>query len=395
MAKIECAICKEQIHAVQTHLKNHPEWTMEMYKDKYPDAPLLSDEAAQKIKEHEQTKLNMAGSVTAIASARPMTSIKRPLNEVFGLGAAKAALSARGQPIMITTLGDAASDILREQIPTEDKRYIPDIDLLKNVIMGLELNMPVWLYGPAGVGKSSLPRYIAAKTHRPMLRVNHTINTEESHLVGQYVVENIIDPVSKELRTITRWQDGPLPYAMKHGLLYLADEMDRCPPGPLSVYQAVLEGEPLYIKEAPPEHRLVKPHANFRFVATGNTNGSGDETGIHQATLLQDAATIERFSLVLKVEYMPAEQEIAIMMAQAGLVEADAKRLRDFCEQIRKGHPNDFSLTIGPRVAINIGKIGIAKGSFMAGVALAFANRLPEVQREAALSIAQRVFASA
>jgi cobaltochelatase CobS len=206
------------------------------------------------------------------------------------------------------------------------------------------------------------------------------------------VVENVVDPVSGELKTITRWQDGPLPFAMKHGYLYLMDEYDRCHPAALSVYQAVLEGEPLYIKEAPPEMRLVHPHKNFRMIATGNTNGSGDETGMFNATMMQDAATIERFGIVEKIDYMPEKQEIAVLVAQAGLSEEHAKKLRAFCETIRRGHPTEFSLTIGPRVAINIGKLGIARGSFMAGVALAFANRLPETQRQAALSIAQREF---
>lgn len=49
---------------------------------------------------------------------------------------------------------------------------------------------------------------------------------------------------------------------MKHGWMYLADEYDFAQPNVLSVYQAVLEGKPLYIKEADAANRVIKPHPN-------------------------------------------------------------------------------------------------------------------------------------
>lgn len=69
---------------------------------------------------------------------------------------------------------------------------------------------------------------------------------------------------------------------MKHGWVYLADEYDFAFPQILGVYQPVLEGEALVIKEATPEWRRITPHERFAFIGTGNTNGSGDETGLYQ-----------------------------------------------------------------------------------------------------------------
>ena len=82
----------------------------------------------------------------------------------------------------------------------------------------------------------------------------------------------------------TVFELGPLPYAMKHGMVYCADEYDFAEPAVLSIYQSVLEGKPLIIKEADLENRVIKPHPNFRFCATGNTNGAGDSFGLYQGT---------------------------------------------------------------------------------------------------------------
>ena len=57
------------------------------------------------------------------------------------------------------------------------------------------------------------------------------------------------------------------------------------------------------------------------------------------------------------------------------------------------GFPNIVSLTIGPRVAINIARIGMMKADFVEGAMYAYCNRLPEAEKEAALSLAKRVLA--
>ncbi len=66
---------------------------------------------------------------------------------------------------------------------------------------------------------------------------------------------------------------------MKNGWVYLADEYDFAFPQILGIYQPVLEGEPLVIKEATPDWRRVAPHKRFAFIGTGNTNGSGMKRG--------------------------------------------------------------------------------------------------------------------
>lgn len=419
---IDCKLCGEKIHAVRTHLRDHhKDWTVARYEEEFPDAELLSKEAQEAIEKAKREQassqgkaevkstgtggkvLKMAGATkheeAASGMAEPVTTVRSTLvnfHEAFKLGASnKLAFSqATGKPIKLTAL-DRSSVGEEYLIPEFDEGYIPDIEILKSLLIALELNIPAYVYGYAGLGKSTLWELICAATNRPIYRVQHTINTEESHITGQMVVENDVDPVSGELRPKTKFQLGDLPIAMLTGGVFLADEYDRGHPSVLSVYQAVLEGKPLHIKDAPPEYRLIKPHPQFRFVATGNTNGAGDESGLHPSTMVQDAATFERFGVVERVSCLPPEQEVAMLSAKTGCTKKHATQVVRFANKIRENaFPSEVSLFIGPRVLINIVKIGMRRSSMLKGVELCYANRLPESERKAALDYAQREFKS-
>lgn len=391
MSKITCQICGAQEHSIQLHLKSaHPEVTIEQYKLDYPDAPILSAEASARIAARMAEKADpllsvaMAGGegATVTVMTPPTGSVKEAMHELFELGAVKAAMNTRGEPIPITKLvmhGNPYADM----VPDIDKAYVYNVELLKTVLMGLELNIPIYLWGHAGTGKSSMLEQVSARTNRPYLRIQHTANTEESHIVGQMLANE----------RGTYWEPGPLMLAMKHGWVYNADEYDYAHPSVHAVYQPVLEGKPLVTKEAPPEWRVVHPHKNFRFVATGNTNGSGDETGLYIGTNLGNAANYSRFGITEQVEYMSKKMESLILCGQAGLVKEDADKLVEFATEVRKAFDaGNIGSTIGPRELIYAGTLGLRRGSWRSGLNLAFINRLTKTDRETVSGIAQRMF---
>lgn len=388
--KIECGICGARIHAVQKHLRDdHPEISLEDYKRDYPEAPLLSESAKRIIEERQRAAAVQAAAPSKVemvsAAVVPLhkggSMSKCALHDTFKLGKVKAALNARGDgiPISVFERGGEHDDY----VPDIDSAYIFNINLLKTVMLGVELNMPVYLWGHAGVGKTTIIEQICAHTGRPWIRVQHTGNTEESHILGQWTVRN----------GETVFELGPLPTAMINGWVYVADEYDFAFPSVTAVYQSVLEGKSLIIKEAPKELRIIRPHANFRFVGTGNTNGSGDETGLYQGTNLQNAANYERFAIVERVEYMPKAQEEAILINQTGIMKEDAKKLVDFATQIRDAYDSKkVTMTISPRTLIYASKLGMARNDFKVGLSQSFVNRLSSVDRETASAIAQRIF---
>lgn len=401
--KIICKIDGAQTHSISMYLrKNHPEITVEEYAAKYPGEPLVSpyaqhlldekakaaEDATVVAKEAVTAKaVEMVGTAEAPAASvstlvKPGSLTKQPFHEVFGLGKIKAALSSRGDEIPITVLS-AHEPANQAFVPKANDTYVYDIDELKNAIMAIDLNIPCYIWGHKGTGKSELWEQIAARTNRPHFRVQHTGNTEESHVVGQWTVKG----------GQTVFELGPLPLAMKNGWVYVADEYDFAMPSVLSVYQAVLEGKPLVIKEADVENRVIHPHPNFRFVATGNTNGSGDETGLYQGTTLQNSANYDRFGMVVHKKYMAAAAESLILQKRLKMVPADADKLVSFANSVREAYDaSKISETISPRTLIFAATIGIKRGSFVQGVTLSYINKLTKIDAEAVKGMAERIF---
>lgn len=382
-SKITCQVCGELCHSIQIHIKEAHlgEITLDEYKEEYPDAPLLSEMAKAKVQAKLEEKVNkteMKSEASSVVSLKMAT--KKAMHDIFGLRKSASVLNSKGDPIMISVL---PSHDYQELVPNRDENYVFPVDILKVALMGLEMNIPTFLYGHAGLGKSTIWEQIAHATNRPMIRVQHTGSTEESHILGSMCANE----------HGTYFEPGPLAMAMKYGWLYLADEYDFAFPQVMAVYQPVLEGKPLIIKEAPSEWRVVKPHKDFRIVATGNTNGAGDDTGLYQGTNVQNAANFERFGIVEEVPYMDKREETKIVMQQARLKKEHADLIAQFAKLVREAfRDKKIGYTIGPRVMINIGKLWIARGSAMQGAKLAFINRLPESDRQVVTDLAQRVF---
>jgi len=381
--QIVCEECGAKIHAVHLHLKSdHPNMTLDEYKEKYPGKPLLSATAIAAVKKREAEKAAQAAAGVSVSENTPLVAKKVVFHDLFGLGKNPATLSASGKDIMVTQCAPLPEH--QSMVPEIDPNYVFNLDVLKTLMMGLEMRIPTYLWGHAGTGKTTIYEQIAAYTRRPLFRVQHTANMEEEHIVGGWRLRD----------GKTHFELGPLAMAMKYGWLYMADEYDFGRPEVTSVYQAVLEGKPLVIKEADPENRVIKPHPDFRIVATGNTNGQGDETGLYTGTNLQNSANYERFGVVQKMDYMAKELEERLVSQQGKIPMADAKKLVDFAKRIREEFDGGrLGNPISPRSLIYAAKIGVGKRDFKAGLALAFINRLSSTDREAAQQVAQRVFA--
>ena len=87
-------------------------------------------------------------------------------------------------------------------------------------------------------------------------------------------------------------------------------QIDITDPATLCGLNSILDGSPLCIPENQGE--LIKPHPMFRFVATANSNGRADDTGLYQGVLAQNLAFMDRFWVVM-VEYPTKEAETALL----------------------------------------------------------------------------------
>ncbi|PZR92070.1 MAG: porphyrin biosynthesis protein [Stutzerimonas stutzeri] len=406
--KILCQIDNQRVHSIQGHIKkaglDAPEkggWSIEKYEREFPGAPKFSQYMLAAIKKREE---ELAAAKAAPQSSAPamfqqsastnqswrstteLTSGERMFHELFELGNAKGAMSSRGLPIPVRVMS-GHDDLALTYLPDVDKRYVFNIDLLKKVIVGLELNKPIYLWGYHGTGKTTILEQACAYTRRPFIRKQHTINMQESDVLGQWTVRD----------GNTEFQLGPLPMAMINGWVYCADEYDFAMPSVTAVYQPVLEGKALLISDAPSMFRKIVPHPNFRFVATGNTNGVGDETGLYQGTLVQNAANYSRFGITEEVTYMSASEEISVLVSRCAIDKVNAGKIVKLANEVRKMfREGQITMTVSPRELINAVELGIAfQANWDLGLKLAFANRLSRVDRKVVGDYSQRLFGTA
>lgn len=390
--KVICQLDGQPVHVIQTYLKkSHPAVSVEQYREQYPDAPMLSEAAKKALEkkraeasEDKSLKASMAG--VSAAKVVPIHSKRVPdygirsadvvklINNVRGIG------DSTSIPVSVFEAHDA-----QDMVPEIDAEFIWDPEVLRDCIACMDYAIPSYFWGHAGTGKSTAWEQYAANTNRPFIRIQHTANTEEAHIVGQMLANE----------SGTYFEPGPLALAMKYGWVYMADEYDFAFPQVLGVYQPVLEGKPLIIKEAPHEWRRIDPHPQFRFVATGNTNGSGDETGLYQGTNLQNAANYSRFGIVTKMEYMSKDDEAQMIEKKTKIANNKAVMLVNFASRVRQSYERgEITNTIGPRELLYAARLGaLFGGDFKAGIQRAFINKLPSSSALPVTELADRIFA--
>ena len=184
-------------------------------------------------------------------------------------------------------------------IPTKHPDYVPFgfFKDLNNIIKSAQF-YPVFITGLSGNGKTLMVEQVCAELKRECIRVNVSIETDESDLLGgpTLVNGNVVN------------RDGPVITAMKRGAILLIDEVDRGS-NKLMCLQGILEGKPYFNKK---NGELVHPASGFNVVATANTKGKGSEEGRYLSQILDDAF-LERFPITVEQEYPDAKTEKKIL----------------------------------------------------------------------------------
>ena len=184
-------------------------------------------------------------------------------------------------------------------IPTKYPDYVPFgfYKDLSNIIKSGQF-YPVFITGLSGNGKTLMVEQVCATLGRECIRVNISIETDESDLLGgpTLVNGNVVN------------RDGPVITAMKRGAILLIDEVDRGS-NKLMCLQGILEGKPYYNKK---NGEMVYPSDGFTVVATANTKGRGSEEGRYLSQILDDAF-LERFPITVEQEYPDTKTEKKIL----------------------------------------------------------------------------------
>ena len=212
-------------------------------------------------------------------------------------------------------------------VPTAYKNYVPfgNFDDVLSIVQSMRF-FPVFISGHSGNGKTMSIEQACAKAKRKFICVSMTPETDESDLLGNYV---LIDGNME-------WRDGPVTTAARQGAVLCIEEIDYGAQN-LSSLQRVLEGKPFMLKK---KGELISPAPGFTVFATANTKGKGSDDGRYMFTNVLNEAFLERFRTTMEQEFPPVKTECKIIqkeLTSAGKSDEDfAEKLVTWADVIRK-----------------------------------------------------------
>lgn len=268
-----------------------------------------------------------------------------------------------------------------------------DVDALSDLLWARQEHKNAWLVGHTGTGKSTLVEQVCARTQTMFQRVNFDSDITRHQFVGQPDI--VVDEDGNQVTTFT---DGILPKAMQMPCVLMLDEADAIRGDIAYVLQPVLEGKSLRLLED--GGRMVHPHEDFVIVATANTTGAGDSTGLYSAAVKQQStAAMNRYNVFINVDYMPVEDEVAMICNIVPDVDKQLQQsLGSFITHYRNAiRIGEVSKPISPRNTITIAqyathyapRIG-AQAAFKRALERNLFNAMDEGERAIAVGIADR-----
>jgi len=238
--------------------------------------------------------------------------------------------------------------------------------------------------GYHGTGKSTHIEQVAARLKWPLIRINLDAHISRIDLVGRDAI------VLRDGLQVTEFREGLLPWALQHPVALVFDEYDAGRPDVMFVIQRVLEQQgKLTLLD---QNRVIRPDPFFRLFATANTVGLGDTSGMYHGTQAINQGQMDRWNIVVGLNYLPAETEREIVGAKTTLDEkmvADMIRVADLT---RQGFMNgDISTVMSPRTVITWAQNTEIFGNAGYAFRLSFLNKCDEAERMLVAEYYQRV----
>lgn len=273
-----------------------------------------------------------------------------------------------------------------EHVPELDDSYVFDPDTTLAILAGFAHNRRVMVQGYHGTGKSTHIEQVAARLNWPSIRVNLDAHISRIDLVGRDAI------VLKDGLQVTEFKEGILPWALQHPVALTFDEYDAGRPDVMFVIQRILEFDGrLTLLD---QNRVITPNPYFRLFATTNTVGLGDTSGLYHGTQAINQAQMDRWNIVVALNYLAAETEQKIVKSKTP--DTDDAMIADMvkvAELTRQGFMNgDISTVMSPRTVITWAQNAAIFKSIGFAFRLSFLNKCDEAERTLVSEYYQRVF---
>jgi MoxR-like ATPase len=197
--------------------------------------------------------------------------------------------------------------------PAIDEAYVFNKSLVRRMLLSMQNNESIMLFGDKGTGKSSLVKQLMAKLNRPLLCINGGPALDEVDLLGCKTIEN------GDVKSM----DGVLSYAFRWGVPVLIDELCTMRPGVLVAINDILQGDrvitlkhhgldpkvdPMNLANKAGSLTILR-HPSFKLFATDNTGGKTQKDAKFQGVNTQNSAVRSRFT-TFKVGFMSPDEEV-------------------------------------------------------------------------------------
>lgn len=320
--KVRCEICGCYFHRLDVHLSTQHDTNVAEYNRDHPGCPTISGSAKKRASKGQLkggTFDPIANVPVAAASTPPIEDIEITEGS-FKVGVAQLAQRTGLEPHDLP------------YVPQHDAGFIfgkTEMENWEDIAIGIEDKEPIYIAGPTGCGKTAGVMELGAALNQPVRRIQLNRDFKVGEFVGRGTLET-----DEQGNTVTGWKDGVLTEAMRNGWWLLLDEMDQAHPDVLMKLQAILEGAPLVLTENFGE--VVNPHEDFRIIATANTMGRGDETGLYAGAKVMNEATLDRFGVVLRADCPERGTEEIIVKGRSGIDHNTARKMVTVAHKVRE-----------------------------------------------------------
>lgn len=246
----------------------------------------------------------------------------------------------------------------QSQIPVFDTSYVWQHDVLYPFILATIHGLKVLTVGDTGTGKTTFHKNLAAKFNQPFYRLGGRGDMESDSIIGRVTFTE----------GETKFLVGEFPKALVAGYYILLDEIWKLPPGINMVLQRVLERDGLLQiddMEGDIKDKQFYPHKSTRIMLADNVVGTGDAMDQFAATQLQDSSTLNRVDMVLRINYLPKDMEVAMLTSRyPHIPKKQASRMVSMAAAIRDAYKNgQIQVTISPRNLMSWCEMATALGA--------------------------------
>lgn len=258
-----------------------------------------------------------------------------------------------------------------------DSKYVyPETEtLMVFLALSREKRNRIWIAGYAGTGKTQLAINILNQMNYPFIRMSFDASTSRSEVVGRWQAKN----------GSTFFVYSPLIEVMKFGGVAVLDEIDSANPDVMAVLRPILEENPHIM--VPETGEFIRAHKDFRVIATANTFGAGDETGLFRTTNVMSVPDRQRFPIKVKMDYLPEEAEIKVLVNEfPDLGKREAAKFVKVANAIRsKFKDGQLDESLSPRELMAWADTYLAVGDVQTAAYFTFLNGYPSEATVAAV----------